>query len=124
MLAPGRAAEDCLGSRHRPVVPGCRADQQLVSEATVSPSAFPHHCLPAQSTPHLLSSPRSRPLAPPCTSANGGVKVNVGFHEDRREIGRIGFEVYKVLPMAGWSLSHNDRGRDRVFSTALTQPGF
>ena len=50
--------------------------------------------------------------------------MNVGFHEDRREIGRIGFEVYKVLPMAGWSLSQNDRGRDRVFSTALTHPGF
>ena len=111
MLAPGRAAEDCLGSRHRPVVPGCRADQQLVSEATVSPSAFPHHCLPAQSTPHLLSSPRSRPLAPPCTSANGGVKVNVGFlvdgPEDRRVIGRISLSWnMKVLPTPGWVACH------------------
>ena len=120
-------------SRHRPVVlcrqhTACRADQPLVREA--GRLSCPHQPFLVSPQQHNLLHTFCPPPAPwllfspPCTSANGGVKVNVGFHEDRREIGRIRFEVYKVLSTAGWSLSHNDRGRDRVFSTALTHQPF
>ena len=76
----------------------------------------PHQPFPTTVSPHNLlhtscPPPASRPLAPPCTSANGGVKVNVGFlvdgPEDRRVIGRISLSWnMKVLPTPGWVACH------------------
>ena len=60
MLPPGRAAEDCLAHVTALLYPAaCRADQLLVSEATVSP-AFP--CLPLSST--IYSTPSVLPPPP------------------------------------------------------------
>ena len=81
LLLPGRAAEDCLAHVTALLYPAAGLTS-CWSARPLCPQPFPVS-LPAQSTPHLLSSP-PRPLptllSPSCTSANGGVKVNVGFH--------------------------------------------